>query len=239
MSVSPRVAAIWRYPVKSLGGEAIEHIQLRTGSGVPGDRRSALVPAEAVSRRGWRPKSQCMTLLRHERLAEFGATFDDGPAVIKLNRKGEPLGEDRALNAIALQLGVGRLALAVAGDEILTDAELPLVSLINRASVALLAAKTGASLDERRFRANVYFEGAPAWAELAWPGRTLRLGTAEIEIIEPIGRCAATDVNPVTAQRDTSLVTALSRHFGHTQMGVFAAVRAAGEVRVGDPIAAS
>ena len=55
-------------------------------------------------------------------------------------------------------------------------------------------------------------------------------------MISPITRCAATQVNPATAERDLDIVAALGRVFGHTDMGVYAEVLASGEVAVGDPL---
>ncbi len=54
--------------------------------------------------------------------------------------------------------------------------------------------------------------------------------------ISPITRCAATEVNPATAERDISVVAELMRHFGHNIMGIYAEVIAAGEIAVGDTV---
>jgi len=55
-------------------------------------------------------------------------------------------------------------------------------------------------------------------------------------VVSPITRCAATQVNPATAQRDLDIVAALGRAFGHINMGVYAEVVAGGEVAVGDAL---
>ena len=91
----------------------------------------------------------------------------------------------------------------------------------------------GVPVDPLRFRANVYFEGAPAWSEHDWIGSEISLGAVPLRVISPITRCAATQVNPVTAERDLDIVAALERAFGHINMGVYAEVVAAGEVAVG------
>ena len=44
--------------------------------------------------------------------------------------------------------------------------------------------------------------------------------------ISPITRCAATQVNPVTAERDLAIPAALDRNFGHINMGIYAEVLA-------------
>ncbi len=36
-----------------------------------------------------------------------------------------------------------------------------------------------------------------------------------LRVVVPINRCAATEVNPETAERDLETIAALRRHFGH------------------------
>jgi hypothetical protein len=55
-------------------------------------------------------------------------------------------------------------------------------------------------------------------------------------VISPITRCAATQVNPVTARRDFDIVAALGRAFGHINMGVYAEVVAGDEITLGDAL---
>ena len=94
----------------------------------------------------------------------------------------------------------------------------------------------GVPVDPIRFRANVYFDGASAWSEHDWIGSEITLGAARLRVISPITRCAATQVNPVTAKRDLDIVAALGHAFGHINMGVYAEVVAGGEVAVGDAL---
>ena len=110
------------------------------------------------------------------------------------------------------------------------------VSLINRASIGALEAAMGVLVDPLRFRANVYFDAASAWSEHDWIGSEITLGAAKLRVIAPITRCAATQVNPITAERDLDIVAALERAFGHINMGVYAEVVAGGEIAVGDAL---
>jgi hypothetical protein len=49
-------------------------------------------------------------------------------------------------------------------------------------------------------------------------------------LINQLQRCAATQVNPATAERDLDIVAALEHSFDHTNMGVYAEVVAGGEI---------
>jgi uncharacterized protein len=52
-------------------------------------------------------------------------------------------------------------------------------------------------------------------------------------------RCAATEVNPQTAERDLAVVAILKRRFGHNLMGVYAEVERASDIAVGYQLTAS
>jgi uncharacterized protein len=110
------------------------------------------------------------------------------------------------------------------------------VSLINRASIRALEEAMGVPVDPIRFRANLYFDGAAAWSEHDWIDSEITLGGARLRVISPITRCAATQVNPVTAKRDLDIVAALGRAFGHINMGVYAEVVTGGEIAEGDAL---
>jgi uncharacterized protein YcbX len=52
-------------------------------------------------------------------------------------------------------------------------------------------------------------------------------------VVEPIGRCAATTVNPESGERDLDIPKLLARHFGHVICGVYAEIIADGEISNG------
>jgi hypothetical protein len=63
------------------------------------------------------------------------------------------------------------------------------------------------------------------------------VGDARLKVHRRIGRCAATEVNPATAERDMQILRALSHGFDHTNMGVYAEVVRGGDVKAGDTVA--
>ena len=62
----------------------------------------------------------------------------------------------------------------------------------------------------------------------------MRIGTAEIEIIEPIERCMATTIDPETAISDADTLHALNKIHGHQNFGVFGIVSKSGYINIGD-----
>ena len=214
--MNAKIVSIRRYPVKSLGGEAVSETALAPDRGVAGDRRYALVPAaDGEPETGWRPKSRCVAMVRHASLARLAAKFDDAGGAVTLSAGGRELergrpeapGDRAELEAVLdreLSAEIGtRFRLAVAGPgTMLSDVNAPFIALINLASTRALGEKLGAPVDPIRFRGNFHLEGVPAWAEREWIGRRIAVGDAVLEVMELIGRCAATEVNPDTTVRD-------------------------------------
>jgi hypothetical protein len=120
------------------------------------------------------------------------------------------------------------------GSHRFTDHPLGQVSIINLASVRDLGQRMGVELDPLRFRANLYVEGWPAWAENGWTGERLMVGWAQAEVFKPIVRCLATHVDPTTAERDLEVTKALFDNFGNLHCGVYVRVASGGLVGVGD-----
>ncbi|BBU30289.1 hypothetical protein BTHE68_40230 [Burkholderia sp. THE68] len=110
------------------------------------------------------------------------------------------------------------------------------ISLINLATVRDLGRHLGMELDPMRFRANVYFDGAPAWSELEWLERELSIGSVKLRIVRRTKRCAATSVDPATAERNVNLPLEIQRYMKHGDLGVYAEVVEGGELTPGDVI---
>lgn len=241
------VAEIRRYPVKSLGGEALAETRLEPGRGIANDRRYALVPAAGGDPApGWRPKSRCVVMVNQEALARVGARYEEASGLLALATGEREIARgtvetdaDRARLEAALDAELASdvgtaLKLAAAGPAgLIGDVDAPFLSIINLASVRELGAALDAAIDPVRFRGNLHLDGVPAWAEAAWPGRRFTVGGAVLEVVEPIGRCAATEVNPTTTRRDLRILKGLAQNFGHTKMGAYAIVVSPGSLTRG------
>ena len=255
-NVAGAVTAIYRYPVKGLSAEKMDRVVLAPGKCLPHDRRFAIALGSTTfdpEHPEWLPKTHFVMLMRDEKLARLQTRFDVESGVLSIAEGGQvllratmsdPQGRGLVAEFLTNFLGDavdGPLRVVSASGHAFADARRrpnattdKYVSLINRASIEALEAAIGVPVDPIRFRANTYFGGASAWCEQDWIDSEINLGAARLRVISPITRCAATQVNPVTAERDLDIVTALGRTFGHTNMGVYAEVVAGGEMSVGD-----
>jgi uncharacterized protein YcbX len=252
------ISAIYHYPVKGLSPEPLRSVALAPGRCLPQDRRFAIaLPATRFDPEHpeWLAKTHFAMLMRDETLAQLQTRLDTEHCELDVERDGrvllrarltEPEGRRQAGEFFTAFLDgavEGPLRIVEAPGHAFADARRKpnattdqYVSLINRASIAALETAIGEPVDPLRFRANVYFAGAPAWSELDWIEREIAIGATRLRVIAAITRCAATQVNPTTAERDLDIVTALQRGFGHNLMGVYAEVIEGGEIVVGEEI---
>jgi uncharacterized protein YcbX len=245
------IAHIYRYPVKGLNPEQLEQVELTAGQALPEDRRFAIAHGSTridPTNPGWKAKRHFLQLMENERLAALDCQFDAATGHLTIKRQGrqvaraqatDPMGRTILAQFFAAYIGAevrGRPKLVEVPGVSFGDSERPVISIVNLASVRDLERVVGSAVDPLRFRANIYIDGAEAWAERQWVGHEIAVGFARLKAIDHIGRCAATNVDPKTAQRDLSILKALARGFGHDCMGVYAEVAEGGAIAVGDGI---
>jgi uncharacterized protein YcbX len=245
-----RLTALYRYPVKGLAGQKLDAADLAAGETVPHDRRFAIVHGASQcdpSAPTWQPKRQFLQLMTDERLALLGIGYDDATEALTLKRDGKqvargllsmPIGQDlinQFLNAF-MKDPRGAVKIVSAPGIAFTDRPEKFVSIINLASVRDIERVTRAPVDPQRFRANLYVDGLPAWSEFDLIDREITVGPVRLKIVMRITRCAATNVNPATGERDLNIPKALITGFGHADCGVFAEVLDAGRVAEGDAV---
>ncbi|MEQ8968535.1 MAG: MOSC domain-containing protein [Azospirillaceae bacterium] len=240
------------FPVKGFNARRLARVEASPGRALPDDRRFAVAHgASAVDpiRPSWQPKTQFLNLMTTERLARLDLDFDPESGRLTVNRDGKtvargvittPLGRDLINQFLAAfvsrDAARGSPKLVEAPDFAFTDRPEGLVSIINTASVKDLERVVRKPVDPMRFRGNLLIAGAEPWAEIEWIGRTLAIGGARLEVVERIGRCAATNVDPASAERDMNIPKALQHGYGHTDCGVYARVVEGGPIAEGDTV---
>lgn len=252
------VTALYRYPVKGLSAEPLPALTLARASGLAFDREYAL----ALGTTEFDPqnpepldKGFFLMLRSNEVLAALSTRFDpesgqltvirDGEAVLTEDLRSETGREavEAFFEGYVGPAAKGRPRLVRAAGHKFTDgsvispAFMRAVSLINLASVRALEERTGQPIHPLRFRANIYVDGLEPWAEMDWVDREVTIGSLRLRGLARTPRCAAVDVNPETAARDTNLPKALKRNFGHVDLGIYLEVLADGAIAVGDRMA--
>lgn len=248
--MSGHVAGIFRHPVKGFTPEPLQAVDLAPGQGFPHDRiwavengPSGFDPAQPA----FVPKKMFTVLAHIAAVASAKTVYTPLTTTLHAAAPGmreiaanlsEPAGRDALAAWLTELLGEdvrGPLKIVEApGQHRFTDHPLGQVSIINLASVRDLSQRMGVELDPLRFRANLYVDGWPAWAENDWTGKPLMVGWARAEVFKPIVRCAATHVDPVSAERDLDVTKALFDNYGHLHCGIYVRVTSAGTVGLGD-----
>jgi hypothetical protein len=249
LTMTISVVDICRYPVKGLNAESLERVTLAAGQGLPHDRRFAIAHGSTRFDREapeWLPKTSFFMLMRDEKLALLRASFDAEKSKLTIERAGKPvvsadptdlIGRTLIAEFFSGYLGStarGAPKLLEAAGHMFTDIPEKRVSIINLASVRDLERVVRRPVHPLRFRGNIYIDGAPPWQEFAWVGSSVELGEVRLDVEAPIGRCAATNVDPDSGERDLNIPRALQAGFGHARMGVYATVTEAGELAAGD-----
>jgi uncharacterized protein len=253
------VESLWRYPVKSMRGEELEEIFAGFG-GVYCDRLFAF--HSSASRTGF----PYLTARDQRRMLCFRPRFrqPDKAAAPPNLREAEnlapgatPVYADPTELMLDVETPVGR-ALAIDDPELiemlrdgiddkhqltllrseraLTDCR-PL-SLFAVQTAQKLAEETGAAIDKRRFRANVYLDltTAEGFAEDTFVGRSLRIGPkATLAILQRDPRCMVITLDPETGEKTPAVLKTVAQ--AHNGMaGIYAAVLVEGMIRTGDAV---
>jgi uncharacterized protein YcbX len=113
------------------------------------------------------------------------------------------------------------------------------IHLLTTASLAAMAqAAPAASWDVRRFRPNVLVEtasGVTGLVESEWKGRTVRVGGVRLRGELPTVRCSMTMAAQGDLPKDSAILRAIVRD-AQQNLGLYASVATAGDVRVGDDV---
>jgi uncharacterized protein len=247
-----QIASLYRYPVKGLSPEPLPRVTLGVGQTLPADRRYAIENGPSgfdPAAPAWLPKINYLMLMRNERLAGFRTHFEDQNHLLTIRENGNVVArgdletvEGRAAIEAFFTANFARELkgppkILSGGGHSFSDVAKKVVSIINLGSLAAIENLVGSPVHPLRFRANLYVSGWPAWHEFELLGQTLEIGNARLKVVKRIVRCAAVNVDPMSAARDLDIPPTLMRRLGHADCGIYAEVIAAGTIGVGDSIA--
>jgi uncharacterized protein len=224
-----RVAAVHRYPVKSLSGETLDEARF-DARGVAGDRWWAVRDPDGKLGSG----KSTRRFRRMPGLLELTAEYD-GEALVVTFPDGRELGPGPALDE-ALSSHVGRRVALGAESEVSHFDDGP-VHLVTTSAVRAVEEEHGARVDARRFRANLLLDdGANDGTEDRWLGARLAVGDALLDVVQPMPRCVMVDQPQVGVDVDVGgLLRTLAAH-RDSDFGLLLRVLRPGRFRLGDEV---
>jgi len=206
------VQELWRYPVKSMGGESLATADVAE-RGIAGDR---IIQVRNDSGRIFTSRTR-PGLLRHRAvLAENGEVLVDGC----------PWGTEEVARNVEEAAGKGtRLVRSDADDRF--DV-LPLL-------VTTDGMFTAVGYDRRRFRPNLVIGGVDGLSERQWERSQLRIGKVVIGMADLRSRCIMTTFDPDTVKQDLDVLRRVQKEFQGV-LGLNSYVVTPGRIAVGDPV---
>ncbi|HZG95891.1 MAG TPA: MOSC domain-containing protein [Mycobacteriales bacterium] len=224
------IAALWRYPVKSMAGHQLPEIHV-DWQGLTGDRRWAFVrPDQEASGFPW------LTIRERAQMWGYRPAFvepdrpNSSPTVV-VTPSGAEL--DVVDPRLAAELGAGVRVLRQ--DRGAFDT-MPL-SLITTQTVEWLSGLVEEELEMRRFRPNLVVEstdGGPL-QEDTWVGHVLTVGDLRLRLDKHNKRCVIVNTDPVTAERAPRVLQTIAQE-RQAYLGVYGSTVQPGRVAVGDAV---
>ena len=232
-----QVEALFRYPVKSMGGEQLEAAGLGW-HGLDGDRRLAFRRIDDRSGFPWLTATKLPDLLLFAPHRREDGAQGDLPTHIRT-----PDGEDLPVFGEALAAEIGRrngapVQMMQLKHGIFDEAS---ISVIATDTVSEIGRLAGRSLDVRRFRPNILVRSlrSVAFQEDEWLGGVLSFGEGDdapaITVTMRDLRCSMVNLDPDSASAAPEVMKAVVRA-NQNNAGIYGAVTRIGRLAVGQTI---
>lgn len=229
-----RVTELWRYPVKSMAGERLTSCEVQA-TGLDGDRRWGVVDVETghvlTARREPRllfAKARCRSVEEVEIVLPSGRPADD-------DALSDWLGRPVALRRAGATGGIYENVRNFESETEWVSWQGPPAAWhdAESARVSLVSTGTIGEWSSRRFRPNVLLAGH---GEDELVGRNISLGSAVLEVTEPIRRCVMVTRPQPGLDADLDVLRTINRE-RNAVLAIGAVVRIPGTVAVGDAVA--
>ena len=222
----PRLLEIRRYPVKAMGGESLQSVEIDV-RGLVGDRAYAVVDGAGKIATG----KHSTRFRRRDEVFEFASrTTPDGVRVAGRDGDWVVPGDD-----------LDQVLSGAMGDpvRVLPETTTPYfdaghVSIVGTASLAWCREHLDVDADRRRIRPNLVVETDEPFVEETWAG-AVAVGDVRLAPVERIERCRMIDIAHEGLPREGRWLKALT---GAREMclGIYLDVSRPGRVEVGDEV---
>ena len=226
-----RIIGLWRYPVKSMGPEALDVVDI-SWFGLAGDRRWAFVRNDAIqSGFPWLTIRECANMQNYQPTFVDPSRPDKSATVVR-TPSGKLLELDDPELGAALYSGGAQVIKQNRGN----FDTFPL-SLITTETIAGLENIAGFPLNVQRFRPNFLVEtnNSKPFPEDQWIGSILRIGSLRFRLDKRDGRCAVINVDPATSEKNPEVLRAVASQ-REGCLGAYGTVVTPGKVAIGDTV---
>ncbi|KZB83031.1 MOSC domain-containing protein [Amycolatopsis regifaucium] len=226
------VERLWRYPIKSTGGELLDHVAVES-RGLAGDRLWAVRDAAGKFGSG----KNTRRFRRMPGLLRLGSRYPNGfgqPQLLAPD--GRPVADSDAYLRAYLRRDDVELA---SEREVSHFDQLP-VSVLTTATLDWVRhSLPGVPVDERRFRPNIVVRTPPGTApfvEDGWLGRTAVIGEGtRIEFVRSSERCVMVNEAQADLPRTSLLLKTIAAAHDN-RLDALARVLTPGHITLGDPL---
>jgi len=235
-----RVSEIWRYPIKSVGGERVS-IATVTELGILGDRGWGIFDVETGTVLTARRTPELLFASAALTGADVAITLPDGSELSSADAKTNPalskwLDRPVELQAAGDQGGTYEVPLDFENDENWVSWQGPGGAWHDstKSRVSLVSRTTLRDWDQRRFRANVILDGS---GEDDLIGRHATVGSVELDVQIGIDRCVIVTRPQPGIERDLDVLRVINAERA-TRLAIGALVATEGTFAEGDAITA-
>ena len=224
------VAALTRYPVKSLVGEELPSVNVDR-RGVEGDRLWAVCDSDGKLGSG----KSSRRFRKMDGLLALSASYDGPTPLVAFPDGSTVRGDDPSVHE-RLSRHVGR-AVHMAREADVPHFDEADLHLLTTSSLARLAELHGSPVDPRRARANVLVDNGTdvGFDEEEWLGRTVRIGEVQLRVLRPMERCVMVTMPQIGLPEERGLLARIGE-VNAQNLGLVAEVVAPGRMTVGDPV---
>ena len=221
------IQSLWRYPVKSLIGEALDTLEV-DARGVVGDRIYGISTHDGKLGSGkdtgrFRKIDGLFSLSAAHNESGVSISFSDGTTLTD---------KDRTINDKLSEVLGQEVKLTLESKTPHFD-NAPIHILTSHCLSTLHKEFPKNKLDECRFRPNIVLNSGLTDDELV--GRFIEVGDVTLHVTKPTKRCRMITLAQPGLDHRPDLLNVVSRHFG-LHFGVYASVVSSGTLSIGDKV---
>jgi hypothetical protein len=220
------VVSLRRYPVKSMGGEALD-VAVLDARGFVGDRWYAVEDEAGRFASG----KDSRRFRRRDAVFDYTAYTElDGRVVVARGPECWHVADQSLDRRLSEEMGV---KVRITPEVDVPHQDMGAVSIVSTATLQWCADRWGGNPDPRRLRVNIVIDSHEPFVEERWVDRELRLGTTRLRVVQRVQRCRMIDIRQDGVKPGEKWLTPLTEERAMS-LAVYADVIRPGHLAVGD-----